>query len=48
MWVRRSYNGQLYHGSSAGRDCMTKIHPGDVIRIEVRKRRGAEATSRLV
>jgi len=35
MWVRRSYNGQLYHGSSAGYDCMDKLHPGDVVRIEV-------------
>ena len=35
MWVRRSYNGQLYHGTSAGFDCFPKIHPGDILRIEV-------------
>lgn len=35
MWVRRSYNGQLYHGTSAGYDCVGKVHPGDVVGVEV-------------
>ena len=35
MWVRRSYNGQLYHGTSSGFPAMSKLHPGDVLRVEV-------------
>lgn len=35
MWMRRSYNGQLYHGTSSGYSAMSKVHPGDVLRIEV-------------
>ncbi|GMH47208.1 hypothetical protein TL16_g00006 [Triparma laevis f. inornata] len=40
MWVRRSYNGQLYHGTSAGYDCIGKVHPGDVVGVEVDMDRG--------
>jgi hypothetical protein len=35
MWMRRSYNGQLYHGTSSGYAAMSKVHPGDVLRVEV-------------
>ena len=40
MWVRRSYNGQLYHGTSAGYDCVGKVHPGDVVGVEVDMAKG--------
>jgi hypothetical protein len=35
MWVRRSYNGQLYHGTSVGYPCLARVHPGDIVRVEV-------------
>ncbi|CAM9325476.1 unnamed protein product, partial [Phaeothamnion confervicola] len=35
MWMKRSYNGQLYHGTSAGYPPLGKVHEGDIVRVEL-------------